>query len=101
MKIPHSLKIISIILILVLTACTAKQEPTVNPPTKDEVLTTLRDEFHVNDNSVTLTNFKLISEKLEGLHDDVVVMLTLKNGYGEFDLKSSLRFLKTGSSYKL
>jgi len=101
MKTPHSLKIISIILILVLTACTAKQEPTIKPPTEEELLTTLRKEFHVNDNSVTLTNFKLISEKFDGIRDDVVVTFALKNGYGEFDLKSSLRFLKTGTTYKL
>lgn len=101
MKTQHSLRNIAIIMILVLTACTSKQEPTVKAPTEDEVLATLKEEFHVNDKSVTLTNFELVSQKVEGIHDDVVMTLTLKNGIGEFDLKSSLRFLKTGAVYKL
>lgn len=101
MKINQMLKIVSIVLLLSLPACTTKQEPNPNQPTDEEVLTALSDQLNVDGTYTVLTKFKIVSHAPEGIHDDVTSTFTLKNAFGLFDLKASLRFLKTGDVFKL
>lgn len=99
-KINSRLSKIALILLIGLSACTVNQEPKATPPTDEQILEAVRDNFRVNDVSITLTDFELVSKVFEGIHEDVVTTFTLKNGAGTFDLKSTLRFLKVGSKYQ-